>query len=715
PLFFRRGSPLAIQAPVRALEALMKLAGSNWELSQVLDLLASPYLDLGLEVPWTRTAHICALAGVTDERAGGGFEPNLERLSAAKPEYRQEIKAILEALARLKKLVSPLARPQTWSGFASASKKLLQELRLKDKVREGEFMFLHRDAAAWAGLEELLNDLAEAEAEAGLSEEVQSLERLRGLRTALKDRNLQDSGLAAAGIMVLSIFDLHGLDFDYLFLAGLNEGEFPWPEPEGLLSDAQKKGLNQAAGRRALLTSSMNYRQQELMFYHALASAGKGVVLSYSREDESGRLRLPSALVDEVLGLWGENAPAIEEIPARLPPTLESVLTAEELYGHLAFSLLRPSPSPAASLSSRVLGLLLEREPSKMRWESLSQRARLAQDRLESGEAHTGRINPVCLQPWLATLRRHQDEPLLSPTFLQEYAACPFAFWARQIIGAEPAAEAADEIKPVDEGSILHEILSRFMKKCHQKRRLPLSGRPQEIKTLHETAESVFDEEEKQRPLGRRPLWEARRRFILRTLDLWLKREQVQDQDFQPRYFEWEFGPGEGGTKTAPVLTVPLLSGGNLHFRGRVDRIDLSSTEARVFDYKYSSNTVKYSRLLKEEELGRTSFQAPVYQAAVNSALGLPARAAWILLTDYKWNKSTLKYTRDTSQDLFDRDLKNRRKMQAEGRSNFFNLLEGAWQGLINGSFSPSSEAEACEYCDYRTVCRLVPGLEETE
>ncbi|MBF0530437.1 MAG: hypothetical protein HQK55_14440, partial [Deltaproteobacteria bacterium] len=72
PLFFRRGAPLLIQAPVRALMALFRLADSHWERDLVLDLLASPYLDLGFGLSWTRAAELSSPAGITDDLAGGG-------------------------------------------------------------------------------------------------------------------------------------------------------------------------------------------------------------------------------------------------------------------------------------------------------------------------------------------------------------------------------------------------------------------------------------------------------------------------------------------------------------------------------------------------------------------------------------------------------------------------------------------------------------------
>jgi len=206
--------------------------------------------------------------------------------------------------------------------------------------------------------------------------------------------------------------------------------------------------------------------------------------------------------------------------------------------------------------------------------------------------------------------------------------------------------------------------------------------------------------------VGRQPLWAVKKKAILRMLQRWLAAEQERGGEFIPEHFEWAFGPD----RSAPPLTVPLLAGGQLYFQGRVDQIDVSPEQCLVIDYKVSADRNKYSRLLKEEALGRASFQAPVYQAAAAAALKKPAQAAYYLLRDLKRLKSSL----PTGNDFFTFDVAERQEMRQAGRANFFNQVEETWTRLIGGDFSPSPGTGECDYCPFRLVCRGALAGEES-
>ncbi|MDY6851915.1 MAG: PD-(D/E)XK nuclease family protein, partial [Thermodesulfobacteriota bacterium] len=703
PLFFRRGEPLAIQAPVRAVQSLLGLAGSEWDRDLVLDLMASPYLDLGISLPWTKAAELSARAGVTDERAGGGWTGNLSRLAQTSPQDRPDIEVLLEGVKRLKKILRPLDRPRTWTGMVQTTFGILNQLKLEEKIRESPRPFLHRDAPAWEALKGCLEELAAAAREAGLEHERLEPENLRqGLGLALTDRNIGARGGAAGGIMVLSVYDLHGLNFDHLFLAGLNEGEFPRPQSEGmLLDDDLRRSINKKAGQRVLTTSAADYRQEELLFHQALSAASQRLVLSYSRMDEEGRVRLPSALLDQVLRLWPEGGLEVIELSPQVTPPLDQALTREELAGGLARHILSLEAKPESALAREVLAGLLERPLEKARWERLVRLAGIEPiGGLGLDDKSGGQIAPALLESWLAGLNSYQGSPLISPSFIEDYAQCPFAFWARRILGLEEPKEAEDEVSGLDAGSIMHRILYLFLTSCRDKGFLPLKGEPKEGRLLGLVSEEVWTEAEKTRPLGRRPLWRARRGAMSRNLKRWLEQEQTKGDEYLPTHFEWRFGPDQG----AGPLEVPLISGGRLFFQGQVDRIDLSPSACLVIDYKNTNNEPKYKKLLREEELGRTSFQAPLYQAAVSRAMDRPSQATWALLRSLKPFK--LK-TPSTDSDFFTLDAAKRLDMSRNDSSNFFNRLEDTWLNMTKGDFSPNPETGPCDFCSLRTSCRV--------
>jgi len=706
PLVFRRGAPLIIQAPVRALLALLRLADSHWNRELALDVLASPYLQTGLEIPWSRAAELSALAGVTDDRAGGGWTENLKKLAAHGPQKDgADIENLLQTIDRLKELLRPWRRPQTWPDFLETSARILDVLQFEQGLQVDFDPVLHRDVLAWAALRECLNDLLGAAEEAGRIKELFTSEDLaRHLRLAMEDRNVGESGTAKGrgngGIMVLNFYDLHGLLFDHLFLAGLNEGEFPRPRSEARWpDDDQRRLINEKAGFRLLNTSAWEYTQEELIFYFALAAAGQNLTLSYSRADERGRIRLPSAVVDEVLRLWPPGVLPVQDLPFQILPPLSQALTREELIAGLSRNLLTEVQGSEKELAREILAGFLERPEEEAAWKSAVRRVAMERSReLGRPGPFSGQVEPGVLEPWLTQVKRYQDAPLVSPTFFESYGQCPFSFWAGEVLGLETLEEPEDEIKLRDEGSILHEILCRFLTRCRDEKRFPLKGLPEETRLLLTVAGQVWAEAEQARALGRRPLWRLRRRALERTLLKWLELEQKTTGEFRPAFFEWRFGP----ENKTPPLKIPLLSGGKLYIKGRVDRIDLAENQGLLIDYKNSRDKYKYLKLLNEEELGLTSFQMPLYQAAADQAWKRPFQAAFILLRPPEMTRKSPA----TNSDLFTQDLDKRRTMAEQAQANFFNRLEATWLRLLGGDFSPRPQAGPCDFCAFFTVCR---------
>lgn len=80
--------------------------------------------------------------------------------------------------------------------------------------------------------------------------------------------------------------------------------------------------------------------------------------------------------------------------------------------------------------------------------------------------------------------------------------------------------------------------------------------------------------------------------------------------DGRPLGVEWRFGEPAG----RPVA-LELPGGRLIHFAGRLDRVDATSSGARVIDYKTGAGTTEKKRI--KDGL---SVQLPVYQLAVRQA-----------------------------------------------------------------------------------------------
>src|SRR5204863_8966942 len=75
-------------------------------------------------------------------------------------------------------------------------------------------------------------------------------EFVRVLLAALETQRLE-ADAAPAGVHALGVLDARGLDFDVVYLLGMDDGTFPAPRGESpLWSDALKREANRAAAER---------------------------------------------------------------------------------------------------------------------------------------------------------------------------------------------------------------------------------------------------------------------------------------------------------------------------------------------------------------------------------------------------------------------------------------------------------------------------------
>ena len=591
----------------------------------------------------------------------------------------------------------------------------MKHLGLAERLEAGDGGRAGRDGHAWTEILEAFAALEDSAAAIGLADQPFPPEVLHHwLHAELRSRNIGRKGGAARGILILNAYDLHGLTYDYLFLAGLNEGEFPQLRADNaLLADDLSQALNFSLGRLVFRPASMDYRQQELLFYHALAAADQQAVLSYSRMDDRGRIRLASPLIDEILRLWPPGSVPTAEPPAGALAAYEQAMTPQELFGTLAAALIGGRSNSAPGLGRSIVRQMRRDYPDQAGiWENVENRTALLDRMSRGGEPDSAQIPASALAGWLAGLKKYRGRPLLSPTFFQNYADCPFAFWAGEILALDRLEETEDEIQPQTEGFICHAVLARFLRGCREKRLLPLTGDTREWVWLETAMGEICASEEKKQSVGRAPLWRIRRQNLLRMLRRWLEREIRNRDECLPAHFEWVFGSVVEG-KGEPPFCAELLEGDEIYFRGRVDRIDLSADRGRVLDYKTGSNRNKYQKMLKEEEIGVSSFQAPIYQCAAARSFGLPIEAGFVLLKDR--TSSRLKCSPPTDSDLFTADPETRRRLSEAGRPNFFNRLESVWKTLRRGSFPPSLDDNRCGYCLFRFSCRAGgPGEGET-
>ncbi|UQZ90906.1 hypothetical protein C4J81_17485 [Deltaproteobacteria bacterium Smac51] len=694
---FRRGEMLTDHGPARAVMDLISVWSSNWERPRVVNLLASPYFNL-TERKLAELSRLSLSGGVTDRRAGGGFEVNMAKLLRSR-DAGPLAGEILKLVEQLKKHGQRLAAHKNWPDFFTGFKQLLGDLGWPGRIQESPAEPVNMagaDLAAAFAFKEELERLEEAML-SPYAPEV-SLEQFRlWLRRVLEERHMAYDRNPDGRIWVLNYYDIHGGVFDEIFFLGLNERVFPQTSPSGRWWPEEFiKATSEASflGRPLWSDVDDRYRQEELMLATGLGQARRRVRLFYHSGGEDGRAALPSPLLTQLKELWPEGVLEETERPWSIPPQPPMVRGEDELWA----SLIKVNPTHWPEQ-------LRERNHWPEIWRDIHRRR--DEWRQMRFSARPGELS---VEKWLERLDSHNGRPLLRPDFLKNFADCPLAFWWSQTLGLKSDDEPLEEWPASREGTLLHDVLEKFFKK-----RLGPDGRPgrawpgeSDFEECRADLMEILAEEIKyfsgRMPVGRLPLWRARLKKLPGILTGWLKRE-FSRQSVRPWKMEWSFGTGENAE--APPFELPLNNGGSIYFKGRVDRIDDTEDGLAVRDYKLRSRAsykVKIDRKTGETiDVPTSVYPLAVYAMAASSHFGRPAQSY------YEFIKASLDGESQT-QALNTADA----ALSVTPAETGFNLpehLRGLWGQVISGVYEPSGNG--CDYCGFTALCPLMDKNEE--
>lgn len=680
PLELGAGEPILRQPLAKAALDLLSLRRRDFPARAVEDLISSPYFvsaeperaalwrklisALGVRAGWLQWR------GKLEPRASGPVELMPRRVAEGLPGFSvpaADVAALWRLLSDVRDSLG--GPPCAWSRRAEEARALI-----------GAHLGVPAGAAP-----------AEADARRAVEDALAELAEFDRLRTQCSWENFLDAfetklaratrpaGSGTLGVRALDAMDARGERFDAAIIVGLKEKLFPRQVVEDpILRDAARAALRHPAGYW-IARKAAGHEEERLLFYLASASARKRLVLIYPRSDEAGRAEVPSTYLRELCRAAGLPAPG-ESDAGRVPrPPADRLawaggaLTPREAALSAA---LRGGDAPegleAAGVSARAL----------------SEGWRFAARLNERGAAgpFDGLVRPPAAE--LADWRRSG----LSPSAFDEYAKCPFRFFAARVLGLGEREEATErgELSPRARGQVYHAVLERFY------RTLPegaWSGRHDAASHLDRVAADVFAEND-WRALGLYPLlWEAARSEMcgrLRAFAAW-DFARLRAAGFRPRLQEARLrGEPEGG---AP---------GGIPWRGVVDRVDADENGRafRVVDYK-TRRSGPWKKRLSQLAADGEAHQIPLYAALAAGALG----AGWsfaggeLLFVEAEPDE-------ERTSTLTPADWE-------KAREPFFRALAAKIEAISNGRFPilpEDGERGHCAFCDFPTLCRKSHG-----
>jgi RecB family exonuclease len=319
-----------------------------------------------------------------------------------------------------------------------------------------------------------------------------------------------------------------------------------------------------------------------------------------------------------------------------------------------------------------------------------------------------------------ALVRRRFTEGEMGATALERYGNCPFSFFAQDVLKVKEELEDTPQIRGLDRGKLVHEILARYyrdrtQRKQGKQRTQSTQGTQGVEELIGKIAEGVWKELEEELEYVSPGLKDREIREIAGMAQAVVNAEAAESRHIgsplTPSSFEWEFGKDHDN-----ALEIEVGGDEPLLVRGRVDRVDLDSDRSRflVIDYKTGGADQVINKIEKGEHL-----QLPLYIDAVGRSLYPNALAMGGLLVVIKEMEaaSDEKKTAGKQKGLVREEFEGtcfrvgraHSKVDEERMDELIALARehaaGFAGGIRDGIFAATDEAN-CRNCDYGDICR---------
>lgn len=683
--------PLSARAVGRTLLGMFSLPEGRFRREEVFAWLSgAPILSKGRWAPvvaWERASRDAGVAAGRDQ-----WWNNLTHLSDALEAEAEEADADPESAdwkaerarneaeraRQLRDFVVGLiddldvaaATPRPWSEHAAWAKKHLDTL-LGGASRRADWP--RQEQVAAEKVERALDRLAaldELEPSATLDVFARTL--------ALElENDLGRVGRLGEGVLVGSIGMGVGVDLDLVVVLGLAEGTFPARVREdSLIPDSEREACE---GELALRKQVVDRQQRELL---ATLAGAREQVLVVPRGD----LRRSS-----------------ERVPSRFALDLASTIAGErwwsdEMLGaevdwvdHVASfdAGLRRCEFPATAQEHRLrMGIASRSMPDDVAVGA----AVVAARRSDAFTRFDGNLSS------LAGEIPSPADRTTSPTRLERWTKCPFAYLLEHILNVAEIENPSEELEitPADRGSLIHEVLEHFVAEVLAR---PAEARPgpddrwtvADRERLDLLADRVCNQYEARGRTGRPLFWRRARRKILADLHRILDVDEVHRQRERTRPVGVELAFGIRGYELGAV-PIALPDGRSVRFRGKADRVDVGD-DGRIHVVDYKTGKVDGFENLSAEnpDCGGTKLQLPVYGLAARLHQAAPAAP---VRSEYWFVSNRAKYRRigyDVTDDVLER---------------FGRTLGGIVSGIEAGVFAAHPNPDAigwrvdCAYCD---------------
>ncbi|MCP5064367.1 MAG: hypothetical protein GY936_18150 [Ignavibacteriae bacterium] len=611
---------------------------------------------------------------------------NKELTKYERDKEKQKLFKAKNDIIYLDKLLSPLHKKNTIDEFLKNFKKLLLELKLPCKLLDNSFgkeeEYIKSVTVLMQTLTEVLTfiKLEEGDQKYSVNYFIEQIKTIANwARFNVKEKTDQ-------GVLVTSVNEIRGLKFDYLFLGGLCDGDFPTKyQPEIFFSGSfQKKEL-------------VHQTEERYHFYQVLSSWNKRLYLTIPKHDADAEL---------VTSTFVKDLEKIVSLTHLENFTHNQIYSKEELLIEFGKNVRNEKLQKETQninleleklLKTNRIGVKRSSEPFK--------------NNIYSGFIQNDNTNENINNYLEAFLNKE-----FSSSQLETFAKCPFKYLSEKILKLKPIAEPTEDAEPIELGNVLHSILYEFYTKIrNDKIEINKVGTEEFAKLqklLFEIAEAKIEKLNLHSPLA---FFEKEKILGIdgvkenSILNKFLLEEQKQDSDFTPFYFEYPFGTFTRDEDDAPK--IPPLQIGKLKLRGKIDRIDVDVENNRfnIVDYKLKGKKPTLSELQKG-----ISLQLMVYLMAGKHIIkdvdekDYEGLKMFIYSLSYNEKNFGNKPVNLTRKKLTEESIIELNGEQIETTKQH---LEKYYDKIGKGEFHLSEfedrENLVCRFCDFKSLCRV--------
>lgn len=712
---------LSQTAIVKFIANLLSLERENWPFTKLFSTLRSPYF----RPKWSELLDEPMLDFLSkllrQQKISSGRVAVLKcvqqyELNAEDKQFsnRKVATQAVEVVENLSKLLTPLRKSQSFSGWIENVRNLCTTLQSisKDRHSKEESKIVKQERLSWESFHSLLDSLEQSLAyfEQNIGDKISLSEFLNELNDSISNEHLASAEKGNGAIRILEAEQVRNLDVPYLFFTGLTESSFPrHTRDDCLYSDAEKKKFHELG--ISLGHQSSRNRDEMLLFYGIVTRARKELTLSYPAIERGGQTLFPSPYLSAVEDLFESDSFEKKEMwrtSLEPVPTLESVSSQEDLRIHAVDAALQGEGGlfqtvflqPGLKDTSRNILSSVEMLVARFHTEGFTK--------------YEGKISKSDHLSRLQKRFPHAYE--FSPTRLESFASCGFKFLFEYVLKLAPLESPDIETDYRLRGSRVHDILNAMHLEFTDPNAWFNSEKDDSIgKRFRELVEKKVGYVPKEFALTKalnhieaeilQELGEAYRRQLQNYHETF---EKIWDDVPQPKYLEITFGNStqtEGSKSHAPLFFGAGESATSV--QGRIDRIDVGQSQGKelfnVIDYK----TGKPPRFNLEDIKSGESIQLAVYLLAVKrlSLAGdhlIPFQIAyWGLkgegfITGFK-KKKGIKSDQALEKDLLD-----------ALEEILDDLIPKLAERIRNGQFVLDSKNKDCtKYCNFKTVCRI--------